>query len=353
MTPLAWTATIVGTLLGLLVGYILGRIRFLYVFGTTISYNCSSRTLTVPFTNTSGLNRVYAVVTSGAAAPSDTPPASAQSTDTISSSVSITGPSTGSAPWPNSGKVSWVVWGASFTQTSASNQSCSTGSGSSIAIKELEGRPALRITVPDGPLKGAYTATSTGPMRWQATIGSGSYTIACESPDALTVQSPSAKASTRTGCHRAVFGHVPGGTVPGGRGRGGDERMSTLRPCFCDRFHPGRPFYEGRDCPHCWMFAHRPEVRKAWGGDPADCLSLYAANPALPPSTWPTCSMARRVHCRLVGGNGRSTRQAHLLLADRFLRKMPPYPEGRFSGAARSSAAEGLTRPAFTSPAGC
>jgi len=80
------------------------------------------------------------------------------------------------------------------------------------------------------------------------------------------------------------------------------------------------------------MFAHRPAVRKAWGGDPADCASLYAAKPGMaageladllagppllmPPGwrLWPTA------------------REAHLILAERFLEEMPPYPEGRFAG---------------------
>ncbi len=53
--------------------------------------------------------------------------------------------------------------------------------------------------------------------------------------------------------------------------------MTPNRPCACDRFLPGRAYVAERDCPKCWMFAHRPGVRKAWGGDPADCTPLAAA----------------------------------------------------------------------------
>ncbi len=80
------------------------------------------------------------------------------------------------------------------------------------------------------------------------------------------------------------------------------------------------------------MFAHRPEVRKAWGGDPAECLSLYAANPALPPSALADLLDGPPLHLPPGWRKWPSTRQAHLLLADRFLRRMPPYPEGQFSG---------------------
>lgn|GEM_PF-3135835 len=54
--------------------------------------------------------------------------------------------------------------------------------------------------------------------------------------------------------------------------------MNPARPCQCDRFSPGRPYVYSRDCAKCWMFAHRPEVRAAWGGDPAECI------PLLPPT---------------------------------------------------------------------
>ena len=108
--------------------------------------------------------------------------------------------------------------------------------------------------------------------------------------------------------------------------------MRPNRPCVCDRYLPGRAYRVGRDCPKCWIFAHRPAARKAWGGDPDDCASLIAARrrlsaveladlfagpPPLMPDgwrLWPT------------------TREAHLILADRFLAAMPPYPDGRFAG---------------------
>jgi len=108
--------------------------------------------------------------------------------------------------------------------------------------------------------------------------------------------------------------------------------MRTLRPCTCDRFTPGRAYAAGRDCAKCWLFAHRPAVRKAWGGDPDECTSLFAAHrkmspealadllagpPVLMPDDWRTWPVAR---------------QAHLILADRFLARTPPYPEGRFAG---------------------
>ena len=50
--------------------------------------------------------------------------------------------------------------------------------------------------------------------------------------------------------------------------------MKPTRPCTCDRFLPGLAYVAGRDCRKCWLFAHRPVVRKAWGGDPADCFAL-------------------------------------------------------------------------------
>lgn len=108
--------------------------------------------------------------------------------------------------------------------------------------------------------------------------------------------------------------------------------MSALRPCHCDRFHAGRLFDDARDCPHCWLFAHRPEVRRAWGGDPADCVSLFAANPALPPSALADLLAGPPVHLPAGWRKWPSTRQAHLLLADRFVRDMPAYPDGRFAG---------------------
>ena len=108
--------------------------------------------------------------------------------------------------------------------------------------------------------------------------------------------------------------------------------MSRTRPCHCDRFLPGRQFVEGRDCPRCWMFAHRPAVRKAWGGDPADCEALFATRrnlsadqladllegpPAVLPEGWRLWPV---------------TRQAHLILTERFLQSIPAYPKGKYAG---------------------
>ena len=59
--------------------------------------------------------------------------------------------------------------------------------------------------------------------------------------------------------------------------------MKPIRPCACDRFLPGRAYTAGRDCRQCWMFAHRPAVRKAWGGDPGDCTPVAAAGPGAAP----------------------------------------------------------------------
>jgi hypothetical protein len=108
--------------------------------------------------------------------------------------------------------------------------------------------------------------------------------------------------------------------------------MSPIRPCICENFLPGRRYVEGRDCPKCWMFAHRPSVRKAWGGDPADCESLFAARrsmaaadladlldgpPPLMPEGWRMWP---------------ATRKAHLILVNRLVANLPPYPDGRFAG---------------------
>jgi len=54
--------------------------------------------------------------------------------------------------------------------------------------------------------------------------------------------------------------------------------------CTCDRVHLGAPYARGRDCPHCWAWHHRPEVRRARGGDPAECTPVRPGPVvALPP----------------------------------------------------------------------
>jgi hypothetical protein len=108
--------------------------------------------------------------------------------------------------------------------------------------------------------------------------------------------------------------------------------MTLVRPCTCDNFVPGKPYRADRDCARCWMYAHRPPVRKAWGGDPDDCISLFAA--------WKTMSV--EILADLLAGPVVDmppewkywpvSREAHLLLVERFLADLPPYPEGRFAG---------------------
>lgn len=42
------------------------------------------------------------------------------------------------------------------------------------------------------------------------------------------------------------------------------------RPCVCTPTPPPAPFRPGVDCATCWAWHFRPDVRKAWGGNPAD-----------------------------------------------------------------------------------
>jgi hypothetical protein len=108
--------------------------------------------------------------------------------------------------------------------------------------------------------------------------------------------------------------------------------MTVTRPCRCDRFPPGRLYVEGRDCPKCWMFAHRPTVRKAWGGNPSDCEVLLTARPDMSATELadllegPPVLMPEGWRC------WPAAREAHLLLVERFLANLPPYPKGRFAG---------------------
>ncbi len=108
--------------------------------------------------------------------------------------------------------------------------------------------------------------------------------------------------------------------------------MSITRPCHCDRFLHGRLYVEGRDCAKCWMFAHRRSVRKAWGANPADCDSLFAARQSM--SAADLADLLEGPQALMPDGwrLWPTTRQAHRILAERFLAKMPPYPAGRFAG---------------------
>jgi predicted GH43/DUF377 family glycosyl hydrolase len=108
--------------------------------------------------------------------------------------------------------------------------------------------------------------------------------------------------------------------------------MSVARPCTCDRFLPGRLFDAGRDCPKCWLFAHRPAVRQAWGGDPADCAALVLARRDMPATDLADLLAGPPP---LMPDDWRSwpvTREAHLLLAERLLAAVPPYPAGSYHG---------------------
>jgi hypothetical protein len=108
--------------------------------------------------------------------------------------------------------------------------------------------------------------------------------------------------------------------------------MKALRPCTCEKYTPGRPYRENRDCPKCWMFAHRPAVRKAWGGDPTDCAKVVKVSPDMPAEVLADL-LAEPPYIMPEGWRlWPVTREAHLILADRFLAASPPYPWGRFAG---------------------
>jgi hypothetical protein len=108
--------------------------------------------------------------------------------------------------------------------------------------------------------------------------------------------------------------------------------MTPRRPCTCDRFAPGRHYVAGRDCAKCWLFAHRPAVRKAWGGDPIDCDALFSARRDMGAAdladllAGPLLLLPEDWRFWLV------MREAHQLLTERFLAALPPYPDGRFAG---------------------
>jgi hypothetical protein len=108
--------------------------------------------------------------------------------------------------------------------------------------------------------------------------------------------------------------------------------MTVLRPCRCDNFVPGQPYVAGRDCHKCWMFAHRRAVRKAWGGNPDDCDALFAARPSMPANDLADLLAGPVVFMPDDWRHWPVSREAHLLLVERFLADLPPYLEGRFAG---------------------
>lgn len=108
--------------------------------------------------------------------------------------------------------------------------------------------------------------------------------------------------------------------------------MIATRPCACDRFTPGHPYFRGRDCANCWMYAHRPAVRRAWGGNPDECWDLIKARPDMPAAALAEVLTGPPVVMPEDWKLWPTARAAHLILADRFLAQMPTYPEGRFSG---------------------
>lgn len=53
-----------------------------------------------------------------------------------------------------------------------------------------------------------------------------------------------------------------------------------MRPCTCERYFPGQPWVQGRDCHLCWKHAHDPIYRQAWSGD-AEVRTLTGKVPIL------------------------------------------------------------------------
>ena len=80
------------------------------------------------------------------------------------------------------------------------------------------------------------------------------------------------------------------------------------------------------------MYAHRPTVRRAWGGDPDECQNFLRARPEMP-----VAELAELLDGPLVvmpegWRHWPVTGEAHRLLVERFLAKVPSYLEGQFSG---------------------
>lgn len=106
----------------------------------------------------------------------------------------------------------------------------------------------------------------------------------------------------------------------------------TTRPCSCDRFAPRRPYRPGRDCHKCWLFAHRAPVRRAWGGDPTEAVPVDFARPDMPVEQLADLLADHPADLPDGWKFWPATRAAHLLLVERLLADMPPYPGGKFAG---------------------
>lgn len=106
----------------------------------------------------------------------------------------------------------------------------------------------------------------------------------------------------------------------------------STRPCTCDRFTPGKPFRPKIDCNKCWLFAHKPAVRSFWGGNPNDCHPLRIATSDMEAAE--LADLIEHDGCDLPEGwkLWPVSREAHLILVERFLAQMPSYPEGKFHG---------------------
>jgi hypothetical protein len=76
--------------------------------------------------------------------------------------------------------------------------------------------------------------------------------------------------------------------------------MTAARPCACDRFVPGRPYLADRDCADCWLYAHRPSVRRAWGGPP-DAGAAADGPPPGPRFEWVSTTRLVAEAVRLAG----------------------------------------------------
>lgn len=108
--------------------------------------------------------------------------------------------------------------------------------------------------------------------------------------------------------------------------------MTLTRPCTCDRFAAGFPYRPGRDCSKCWMYAHRPAIRQAWGGNPDDCAAMLSVRPDMHPTELADLLAGPPLAMPDGWRFWPSIQAAHRILVERCLTTMPCYPEGRFSG---------------------